>query len=82
MRLTESSLFGLLYCEGDGRQQFNKGHYDDLGHCRGGWDFCINVEAFEEGFKRLEKFDERVIARAIDSLHCLKVAICVIKYSQ
>ena len=72
MRLTESSLLCLLYRKGDGRQQFDENLYDDLQHCRGRWHFCVNVEALEERFERLEKLDERVVARASNILDCLK----------
>ena len=54
MRLTQSSLFGLSYCKGDGREQFDYDLYDDPFHRRGGWDLCIYVEAPKERFERLE----------------------------
>ncbi len=54
MRLTQSSLFGLLYCKGDGREQFDYDLYDDPFHRRGRWDLCIDVEAPKERFERLE----------------------------
>ena len=81
MGLTESSLLCLLYRKGDGRQQFDENLYDDLRHCRGRWHFCVNVEALEERFERLEKLDERVVARASNILDCLMEAIRVKKSS-
>ena len=62
--LTESSLFGLLYRKGDGRQQFDKDLYDNLGHRSGGWDLCIDIEAPEKGLEGLEKVNKCIIARA------------------
>jgi hypothetical protein len=53
-----------LYGKGDGREQLDKDLYDDLGHCRGGWDLRIDVEAPQEGFERLEKIDKCIGARA------------------
>ena len=64
MGLTKSSLLGLLYCKGDGREQFNQDLHDELGHRRGGWNLCKDVEAPEKGFERLKKFNERVVALA------------------
>ena len=82
MWLTKSSLFGLMYRKRDGSQQFDEDLYDDLGHRRGRWDFCIDVEAPEEGFERLEKLYERVIVRAGRILDCLEEATGVTNSSR
>ena len=62
-RLTQSSLFGLLYRKGDRREQFNQDLYDDLCHRCGVWDLCIDVEAPEKRLERPEKVHKRVVAR-------------------
>jgi len=52
--LTQPPLFGLLYCNGDGREQFDKDLYDDPFDRRGSWDPRKDVEAPKERFERLE----------------------------
>ena len=70
MELTQSSLFGLFYCKGDHREQFNYDLYDHLihGSCR--WNLGIDIKSPKETFKGLEKVYESIIAQA-DILDCL-----------
>jgi hypothetical protein len=76
MMLTQSTLFCLLYGKGDRREQFDQDLYGDLGDRRGGWDLCIDVEAPQEGFKRLKKVHKCIVARA-NILDCLMEATAV-----
>jgi hypothetical protein len=48
MALTQSSLFNLLYREGDNRRQFGGNLYDDLGYRRSRWNLGIDVESPED----------------------------------
>ena len=76
MRLTQSSLFCLLYRKGYSRKQFGQDLHDDRGDRGGGWDLCIDVKAPEKEFESLEKVHKCIVARA-NILDCLMEATYV-----
>jgi hypothetical protein len=60
--LTRSSLAHVFRRDGKHIQHFghNLRHY--IRYRRGRWDFCMGLEAAEEGFDPVEEFDKRFAA--------------------